>query len=132
MPIYVYKCSSCQHELDVLQRISDAPLTVCPQCGAAGLAKQLTAAGFQLKGSGWYATDFKNGAPADAKSADKPGDAKSADKPGDAKSAATPTDPKPSDSKPGESPAARSKESAPAKDAAAAAPGGAGAGAAGG
>jgi putative FmdB family regulatory protein len=61
MPIYAYKCSSCGHAQDVLQKISDAPLTVCTACGAATFAKQLTAAGFQLKGSGWYVTDFKNG-----------------------------------------------------------------------
>lgn len=59
MPIYAYKCSSCGHQRDVLQKVSDAPLTECPDCGAAAFAKQLTAAGFQLKGSGWYATDFK-------------------------------------------------------------------------
>lgn len=62
MPIYAYKCSACGHEKDVLQKISDAPLTECPSCGAQAFAKQLTAAGFQLKGSGWYATDFKGGA----------------------------------------------------------------------
>jgi putative FmdB family regulatory protein len=62
MPIYAYKCSACGHEKDVLQKISDAPLTACPACGAESFAKQLTAAGFQLKGSGWYATDFKGGA----------------------------------------------------------------------
>lgn len=62
MPIYAYKCSACGHEKDVLQKISDAPLSVCPSCGAQTFAKQLTAAGFQLKGSGWYATDFKGGA----------------------------------------------------------------------
>lgn len=62
MPIYAYKCSSCQFEQDVLQKISDEPLHVCPHCGAETFAKQLTAAGFQLKGSGWYATDFKGGA----------------------------------------------------------------------
>ncbi len=76
MPIYAYKCSSCQHAQDVLQKMSDAPLTVCPECGAATFTKQLTAAGFQLKGSGWYATDFKNGpAKADAKPAAKAADA---------------------------------------------------------
>jgi putative FmdB family regulatory protein len=62
MPIYAYKCAVCGHEKDVLQKISDAPLTACPACGAESFAKQLTAAGFQLKGSGWYATDFKGGA----------------------------------------------------------------------
>jgi putative FmdB family regulatory protein len=61
MPIYAYKCGSCGHAKDVLQKISDAPLTDCPECGKATFSKQLTAAGFQLKGSGWYATDFKGG-----------------------------------------------------------------------
>ena len=61
MPIYAYKCESCGHAKDVLQKISDAPLTDCPACGKATFAKQLTAAGFQLKGSGWYATDFRGG-----------------------------------------------------------------------
>jgi putative FmdB family regulatory protein len=61
MPIYAYKCESCGHAKDVLQKMSDAPLTDCPACGAPAFKKQLTAAGFQLKGSGWYATDFKGG-----------------------------------------------------------------------
>lgn len=61
MPIYAYKCESCGHSKDVLQKMSDAPLTDCPQCGAATFKKQLTAAGFQLKGSGWYVTDFRDG-----------------------------------------------------------------------
>ncbi|MES1982715.1 MAG: FmdB family zinc ribbon protein [Pseudomonadota bacterium] len=61
MPIYEYLCSSCGARKDVLQRISDATLTVCPECGLATFNKQLSAAGFQLKGSGWYATDFKGG-----------------------------------------------------------------------
>lgn len=60
MPIYAYKCESCGHAQDVLQKLSDAPLSVCPHCGAASFCKQLTTAGFQLKGSGWYATDFKS------------------------------------------------------------------------
>jgi len=76
MPIYAYKCSSCQHERDVLQKVSDPALTVCPQCGAATFAKQLTAAGFQLKGSGWYATDFKNRPAPEAKAPAKPDEAK--------------------------------------------------------
>ena len=62
MPIYAYKCESCGFAKDTLQKMSDAPLTDCPACGAAAFKKQLTAAGFQLKGSGWYATDFKGGA----------------------------------------------------------------------
>ena len=61
MPIYEYRCSSCAHKLETLQKFSDAPLVTCPSCGAATLVKQVSAAGFQLKGSGWYATDFKNG-----------------------------------------------------------------------
>ena len=66
MPIYAYKCESCGHSKDVLQKMSDAPLTDCPQCGAATFKKQLTAAGFQLKGSGWYVTDFRGGTQAGA------------------------------------------------------------------
>ena len=76
MPIYAYKCESCGFSKDALQKMSDAPLSVCPQCNAASFKKQLTAAGFQLKGSGWYVTDFRggnNGAPAA-----KPADAASA------------------------------------------------------
>jgi putative FmdB family regulatory protein len=61
MPIYAYKCSACGHAKDVLQKISDDPLTVCPACGASAFSKQVTAAGFQLKGSGWYVTDFRSG-----------------------------------------------------------------------
>ncbi len=72
MPIYAYRCTACGHAKDVLQKISDPVLTTCPACGADSFTKQLTAAGFQLKGSGWYATDFKGGGatakPADAKS----------------------------------------------------------------
>jgi len=64
MPIYAYKCESCGHAKDVLQKISDAPLTECPACGQASFSKQLTAAGFQLKGSGWYVTDFRGGSSA--------------------------------------------------------------------
>lgn len=60
MPIYAYKCESCGHRQDVLQKLSDPVLSVCPACGESAFAKQLTAAGFQLKGSGWYATDFRN------------------------------------------------------------------------
>ena len=61
MPIYAYKCESCGFAKDVLQKISDAPLSSCPSCGQSSFRKQLTAAGFQLKGSGWYVTDFKGG-----------------------------------------------------------------------
>jgi len=61
MPIYEYECSACRHELEVLQKISDQPLTDCPSCKAPKLVKKISAAGFRLKGSGWYETDFKTG-----------------------------------------------------------------------
>ena len=112
MPIYAYRCAACGHARDVLQKMSDPLLSTCPACGAEAFTKQVTAAGFQLKGSGWYATDFKSSgaAPAPAtppegqdkpagadksdksdaadKSGDKPAD-KSGDKAGD-KNSATP------------------------------------------
>ena len=84
MPIYEYKCTSCGHKKEVLQKMSDAPLTQCPACGKATLSKLISAAGFQLKGSGWYATDFKSsGSKPAAKAADdsKPsGETKSEEK----------------------------------------------------
>jgi putative FmdB family regulatory protein len=61
MPIYAYRCAACGHAKDVLQKLADSPLTDCPACGKPRFEKQVTAAGFQLKGSGWYATDFRNG-----------------------------------------------------------------------
>ena len=61
MPIYAYRCAKCGHELDALQKLSEPALVDCPACGQPALAKLVTAAGFQLKGSGWYATDFKGG-----------------------------------------------------------------------
>lgn len=91
MPIYAYKCESCGHAKDVLQKISDAPLTECPACGAATFSKQLTAAGFQLKGSGWYATDFKGSAGGTASTAAAPAAAAAASsdaKPAESASAA--------------------------------------------
>ncbi len=66
MPIYAYRCSSCGHAKDVLQKMSDDALTTCPACGAESFSKQVTAAGFQLKGSGWYQTDFRGGSAAPA------------------------------------------------------------------
>jgi putative FmdB family regulatory protein len=83
MPIYEYRCSSCGHELEALQKLSDAPLTECPTCQQASLVKLVSAAGFHLKGSGWYATDFKGGGKPPAAKADgdgKAGDAKTDDK----------------------------------------------------
>jgi putative FmdB family regulatory protein len=82
MPIYAYKCSACGFAKDVLQKISDAPLSDCLSCGQPAFEKQVTAAGFQLKGSGWYVTDFRGGkteAPASAESADPPKTEKGAD-----------------------------------------------------
>jgi putative FmdB family regulatory protein len=66
MPIYAYRCSACGFAKDVLQKISDPLLTVCPNCGKSEFQKQVTAAGFQLKGSGWYVTDFRGGGSAPA------------------------------------------------------------------
>jgi putative FmdB family regulatory protein len=69
MPIYAYRCAACGHTRDMLRKLSDPPLADCPVCGAPRFEKQVTAAGFQLKGSGWYVTDFRNpqAAPAAAK-----------------------------------------------------------------
>lgn len=69
MPIYAYRCAECGHTKDVLQKLSDPVLSVCPACGAHAFHKQPTAAGFQLKGSGWYVTDFRNGGNGAAKPA---------------------------------------------------------------
>lgn len=82
MPIYAYRCESCGFEQDMLQKMSDAPLTVCPSCAAPTFRKQLTAAGFQLKGSGWYVTDFR----------DKGNGKAAAKKPDDAAAGAAKTD----------------------------------------
>lgn len=117
MPIYAYKCQSCGHAKDVLQKLSDPPLAVCPACGAPAFAKQVTAAGFQLKGSGWYATDFKGSskAPTPASEGAKAEGAKPADgaKTGDT---AKPADggAKPADSG---TPASKPKPDAPAASA---------------
>lgn len=102
MPIYAYKCESCGHAKDVLQKISDVPLTQCPSCGADTFRKQVTAAGFQLKGSGWYVTDFRGG--------------------NSGGGAATSGDAKAGESKPAESPAAESKPAAAPAASAPAAP----------
>jgi putative FmdB family regulatory protein len=106
MPIYAYQCTECRHEVEVLQKISDAPLTDCPSCHRSSLVKKVTAAGFQLKGSGWYVTDFRDGGggkgkdakPADSKPAEgevksdtaKPADTGAAAKPAEAAPAAAP------------------------------------------
>jgi len=85
MPIYAYRCATCGHAKDVLQKMSDPLLTVCPACGASTFVKQLTAAGFQLKGSGWYVTDFRG----DSSAKPKDGDAKT--EPAKPDGSATPT-----------------------------------------
>ena len=102
MPIYAYRCSACGHAKDVLQKLSDPVLSTCPACGAYTFSKQVTAAGFQLKGSGWYATDFKGSGAAPAPDAKADADAKADGKP-DAKAEGKP-DSKP-DAKPGAAPA---------------------------
>jgi len=85
MPIYQYRCTDCGHQMEALQKMSDPKLTDCPKCHAPALQKQVTAAAFKLKGTGWYETDFKNSgskpaANSDAKSTDaKSTDAKSTD-----------------------------------------------------
>ena len=81
MPIYEYRCSACGHQKDHLQKMSDAPLTTCPACGTENYAKQISAAGFQLKGSGWYATDFKGGSGASPAKTSEPAKAESAPTP---------------------------------------------------
>jgi putative FmdB family regulatory protein len=91
MPIYAYKCSSCGFAKDVLQKMSDAPLDLCPACGQPHFKKQLTAAGFQLKGSGWYVTDFKGGSSAGSETAAAAEPAPAASS-ADVKPSAAPTD----------------------------------------
>lgn len=109
MPIYEYRCGACGFQKEFLQRLNEKPLTVCPECGKRSLNKMVTAAGFQLKGTGWYATDFRGG----AKSAEATGgsDAKTTD----AKAADVKTD-KPAAEKTAKDPA---KKSAPAAKASA-------------
>ena len=102
MPIYAYKCSSCGFAKDVLQKMSDTPLSVCPECGASAFEKQVTAAGFQLKGSGWYVTDFRGGtnnaastsAPAEGGSAPAPAPAAASPAPAAPAPAPAPSSPK--------------------------------------
>ncbi|MBR8356851.1 zinc ribbon domain-containing protein [Burkholderia vietnamiensis] len=78
MPIYAYRCEACGFAKDVLQKMSDAPLSQCPQCGKDAFRKQVTAAGFQLKGSGWYVTDFRGGSGGTSAPASTSGEAGSA------------------------------------------------------
>ena len=123
MPIYEYRCTDCGHRLEALQRLADAPLKACPACGKETLTKLMSAVGFQLKGSGWYATDFKHsgskpaekgavkpdaanegggaaekgeGAPPATPSGDSKSDAKTAAKPGGSESTPSSSEAKPS------------------------------------
>ena len=89
MPIYEYRCAECGEEHEVLQKVSEPPLSVCPACGKPALQKMLSAAGFQLKGSGWYATDFKGAAKKPAEKKEGKTEAKSETK------TDTKSDPKP-------------------------------------
>jgi putative FmdB family regulatory protein len=86
MPIYEYRCASCGHQQEFLQKVSDAPLTDCTECGKPTFSKMVTAAGFQLKGSGWYATDFKSKGTSSTKKETKDGGGESK---GDAKGGET-------------------------------------------
>lgn len=104
MPIYAYKCSACGFAKDVLQKISDAPLCDCISCGQPAFEKQVTAAGFQLKGSGWYVTDFRGGKTEGPASADAAVATKTEGDAGAAKTTAAGTD-APAASTPAASPA---------------------------
>lgn len=77
MPIYEYQCQSCQHELEALQKVSDAPLVECPECGQPTLRKKVSAAAFRLKGGGWYETDFKSSGQKNLAGGDKPAESAS-------------------------------------------------------
>ena len=100
MPIYAYRCATCGNAQDVLRKISDPPLSVCPACGAATFVKQVTAAGFQLKGSGWYVTDFRGDNKKPAKSGDGEPAATSDANSGESADAAKPDANKSDDKKP--------------------------------
>ena len=121
MPIYAYRCTECGFQKDHLMKVSDPLLTECPECGKAGYTKMLTAAGFQLKGTGWYVTDFKGSgakaAPAastDAKSDEPAKSADTADKADKADSTAKSETAAPAKSESPATPAATSSASAPA------------------
>lgn len=115
MPIYAYKCGSCGHAKDVLQKLSDSPLTQCPACGAPAFSKQVTAAGFQLKGSGWYATDFRGSGSAPAAAAADDGKATEAGKSADGAKTDGAAKPSESAAKTSDNAAKPAETSAPAK-----------------
>ena len=99
MPIYPYLCNDCGHEFDRLQKLRDDPLKVCPECGAESLRKKLTAAAFQLKGTGWYETDFKNKGKKEHKTNGRAGNGAQADKGPEGKKDGEKSDSKSSESK---------------------------------
>jgi putative FmdB family regulatory protein len=115
MPIYEYRCKDCGHKLEALQKLSDAPLLTCPSCGKDALSKLVSAAGFQLKGSGWYATDFKSSGskPVEKPSTDSAGESKSADASASASKAEAKSDAK-SETKTESAPAASASGPTPA------------------
>ena len=78
MPIYEYRCDNCGHELEVLQKVNEPPLVTCPECAAEALKKKISAAGFRLKGGGWYETDFKSGSKKNISGEQKSADSKTA------------------------------------------------------
>jgi putative FmdB family regulatory protein len=88
MPIYAYKCAECGHELDVIRKVSDPRLTECPNCGKPALVKQITAAGFHLKGAGWYVTDFRDGGSGKKKDSDRADEKAKTDQAADSKTEA--------------------------------------------
>ena len=88
MPIYAYKCAECSHELDVIRKVSDPPLTECPNCGKPALVKQITSAGFHLKGGGWYVTDFRDQGSGKKKDKGKPDEPAKTDQASDSKTEA--------------------------------------------
>ena|SRR5687767_4505798 len=110
MPIYEYRCAECGAQKEVLQRINDAPLTVCAECGKRAMKKMVTAAGFQLKGTGWYATDFKNKSTKPAAKGDRAEKSDKSDKPAEGA--------KPAETAAKETPKTESPAPAPAKAAA--------------
>lgn len=115
MPIYEYRCKECGHKLEALQKLSDAPLLTCPACGKDALSKLLSAAGFHLKGSGWYATDFKSSGskPAEKPAAESAGEGKSADASASASKPETKSDTK-TEAKTAPTPAASTSGTTPA------------------
>jgi putative FmdB family regulatory protein len=116
MPIYAYRCGACGHARDILQKLSDPLLTQCPACGADTFAKQVTAAGFQLKGSGWYVTDFRDGGKGKPKSDAEGGTSEAKADTGESNAAADKSDAKSSDAKSSEgaSTAAKGTDAKPA------------------